>query len=200
MAEASVSSVAALPSLSQTSGPPGQQDYGNSSSNGMGSASHMPPPPLPPVVIPQITNPIPTALTSPFVAGGLMSPGSAAGSIRRAAPEPNKRALYVGGLDPRVSEDILRQIFETTGHVQNVKIIPDKNVGTASFPSLSSRFVAYLLCQGFCWQASSSGHFSRELFFSSSLFPKSSFQRVIFPTSCPSSEFGARLCASLRAH
>jgi RNA recognition motif-containing protein len=47
------------------------------------------------------------------------------------APEPNKRALYVGGLDPRVTEDVLRQIFETTGHVQNVKIIPDKNVSGA---------------------------------------------------------------------
>ena len=66
-----------------------------------------------------------------------MSPGSAGGSVRRAAPEPNKRALYVGGLDPRVTEDVLRQIFETTGHVQNVKIIPDKNVGT-----LSSNFLA----------------------------------------------------------
>jgi len=32
--------------------------------------------------------------------------------VRRAAPEPNKRALYVGGLDPRVTEDILKQIFE----------------------------------------------------------------------------------------
>ena len=59
------------------------------------------------------------------------SPGSG-GFVRRAAPEPNKRALYVGGLDPRVTEDILRQIFETTGHVQNVKIIPDKNMGAVS--------------------------------------------------------------------
>jgi hypothetical protein len=59
---------------------------------------------------------------------GLGSPMSAGGTIRRAAPEPNKRALYVGGLDPRVTEEVLRQIFETTGHVQNVKIIPDKNV------------------------------------------------------------------------
>lgn len=57
-----------------------------------------------------------------------MSPTSAGGFVRRAAPEPNKRALYVGGLDPRVTEEVLRQIFETTGHVQNVKIIPDKNV------------------------------------------------------------------------
>lgn len=60
---------------------------------------------------------------------GMMSPDGMGGFVRRAAPEPNKRALYVGGLDPRVTEDVLRQIFETTGHVQNVKIIPDKNVG-----------------------------------------------------------------------
>lgn len=70
-------------------------------------------------------------MTSPF-STGILSPTSAGGSVRRAAPEPNKRALYVGGLDPRVTEDVLRQIFETTGHVQNVKIIPDKNVGAVS--------------------------------------------------------------------
>lgn len=90
---------------------------------------HMPPPPLAPVIIPQNTNPIPTAISSPL-SGNPMSPTSGgAGYVpRRAAPEPNKRALYVGGLDPRVTEDVLRQIFETTGHVQSVKIIPDKNV------------------------------------------------------------------------
>lgn len=91
-------------------------------------SSHMPPPPLPPVIIPQNTNPIPTAITSPMSVSGVTSPTSAGGFVRRAAPEPNKRALYVGGLDPRVTEEILKQIFETTGHVQNVKIIPDKNV------------------------------------------------------------------------
>lgn len=85
----------------------------------------MPPPPL---HIPPNTNPIPTAVTSPMTGNNMTSPGSAGAFIRRAAPEPNKRALYVGGLDPRVTEDVLRQIFETTGHVQNVKIIPDKNV------------------------------------------------------------------------
>ncbi|KAJ9152118.1 Oligouridylate-binding protein 1 [Pleurostoma richardsiae] len=96
--------------------------------NGQSNAPHMAPPPL---HIPQNTNPIPTAITSPMTggdkSGGIMSPNSAGGFARRAAPEPNKRALYVGGLDPRVTEDVLRQIFETTGHVQNVKIIPDKN-------------------------------------------------------------------------
>lgn len=94
----------------------------------------MAPPALAPVIIPQNTNPIPTAISSPM-SGGVMSPTSAGGyTPRRAAPEPNKRALYVGGLDPRVTEDVLRQIFETTGHVQSVKIIPDK---TASSPTVS---------------------------------------------------------------
>jgi nucleolysin TIA-1/TIAR len=88
---------------------------------------HMPPPPLPPVVIPQNNNPIPTAMTSPM-SGDMLSPTSSGGFVRRAAPEPNKRALYVGGLDARVTEEVLKQIFETTGHVQSVKIIPDKNV------------------------------------------------------------------------
>jgi len=61
------------------------------------------------------------------MSGSIMSPTAGGGYVRRAAPEPNKRALYVGGLDPRVTEEVLRQIFETTGHVQSVKIIPDKN-------------------------------------------------------------------------
>lgn len=125
-----------LPPPPQTSaGAPG---YENSGQNGQGNSTHMPPPPLPPVIIPQNTNPIPTAIGSPMSGGengGILSPDSQGGFVRRAAPEPNKRALYVGGLDPRVTEDVLRQIFETTGHVQNVKIIPDKNVGAVSIKS-----------------------------------------------------------------
>lgn len=124
-----------LPPPPQTfAGAPGQQHYDSNTTNGQVNPAHMPPPPLPPVVIPQNTNPIPTAMTSPGGnSSGMMSPSSGSGSfVRRAAPEPNKRALYVGGLDPRVTEDVLRQIFETAGHVQNVKIIPDKNMGAVS--------------------------------------------------------------------
>lgn len=95
--------------------------------NGQG-ATHMPPPPIPPLSIPQNTNPIPTAMGSPMNGQKMMSPSSAGGFVRRAAPEPNKRAVYVGGLDNRVTEEMLRQIFETAGHVLSVKIIPDKNV------------------------------------------------------------------------
>jgi nucleolysin TIA-1/TIAR len=118
-----------LPPPQSSAGAPGYENGQN--------GQHMPPPTLPPVIIPQNTNPIPTAITSPMGEnGGMMSPDSQGGFARRAAPEPNKRALYVGGLDPRVTEDVLRQIFETTGHVQNVKIIPDKNVGAVSIISI----------------------------------------------------------------
>ena len=122
------------PPPSSTAAAPGQQPYDSVSINGQMNP-HMPPPPLPPVVIPQNNNPIPTAMTSPM-SGDILSPTSSGGFVRRAAPEPNKRALYVGGLDPRVTEEVLKQIFETTGHVQSVKIIPDK---TVSFGSLRAR-------------------------------------------------------------
>ena len=85
-----------------------------------GTATVMPPPSLPPLNTNQPNS------------GNVQSPMSAGGTVRRAAPEPNKRALYVGGLDPRVTEDVLRQIFETAGAVQNVKVIPDKNVSPPS--------------------------------------------------------------------
>lgn len=134
---APASSAASLPPPQTAANAPGQQQFGGdgtnatSQNNGQGNSSHMPPQSLPPVIIPQNTNPIPTAITSPMGAGsGVMSPnsgGGAGGFVRRSAPEPNKRALYVGGLEPRVTDDVLRQIFETVGHVQSVKIIPDKN-------------------------------------------------------------------------
>ncbi len=135
------SSTMSIPPPQTYAGAPGQQQYDSNTTNGQGNPAHMPPPPLPPVVIPQNTNPIPTAVASPNSdpSSGLLgqSPNSAS-FIRRAAPEPNKRALYVGGLEPRVTEDILRQIFETTGHVHNVKIIPDKTMGAVCIPFFSS--------------------------------------------------------------
>jgi len=86
----------------------------------------MPPPPL---SIPQNTNPIPTAVTSPMNNGHRMNnPPSAGGMVRRAAPELNKRNLYVGGLDQSINEQVLKQIFETAGHVVSVKVIPEKGV------------------------------------------------------------------------
>lgn len=108
------------PSMGAMSGQP----QGFENGNGQGLSQQ---PPLG-LNIPQNNNPLPMDMSDANGLDGLGSPMSAGGTIRRAAPEPNKRALYVGGLDPRVTEEVLRQIFETTGHVQNVKIIPDKNV------------------------------------------------------------------------
>ncbi|KAJ3358144.1 hypothetical protein GGF32_000716 [Allomyces javanicus] len=44
-------------------------------------------------------------------------------------PPPNEdhKSLYVGNLDPRVTEMMLADIFRTMGEVVHVKIIPDKN-------------------------------------------------------------------------
>ena len=106
MAENTTATDSFLPQPPTTGMPPGQP-------GGFENGSRTMPPPLS----------IPQSLDA-----SLGSPTS--GGVRRAAPEPNKRALYVGGLDPRVTEDVLKQIFETTGHVQSVKIIPDKNVST----------------------------------------------------------------------
>lgn len=131
MADLTSSAPSSLPPPPTTGAAPGQ-DYQN------GTQQHMPPPPVPPLNIPQNNNPLPQ-MGTPMGSSGMMSPMSAGGSIRRAAPEPNKRALYVGGLDPRVTEDVLKQIFETTGHVQNVKIIPDKNVSASVSYSRSAR-------------------------------------------------------------
>ncbi|KAK8041838.1 hypothetical protein PG993_006361 [Apiospora rasikravindrae] len=90
--------------------------------NGSSAAASLPPPPQPNAGAPGFENGQNGQGNNPH-----MPPPPGGPFPRRAAPEPNKRALYVGGLDPRVTEDVLRQIFETTGHVQGVKIIPDKN-------------------------------------------------------------------------
>lgn len=133
-----------LPPPPGTAGAPGYE--GPPGANGHTHNAHMPPPPIPPTLsIPQNNNPIPTAMS-----GGSMSPASGRGYVTRAAPEPNKRALYVGGLDPRVTEDVLKQIFETTGHVQSVKIVPDKNV-SKDLAIFAEQQVNYaLLCKAVC--------------------------------------------------
>ena len=126
-----------LPPQPQPGMAPGQQQaYAN--------GPQMPPP----LSIPQNAGQAPAAMGSPMGGNGMGSPSSA--GPRRAAPEPNKRALYVGGLDPRVTEDVLKQIFETTGHVQNVKIIPDKNVRPESPVSQTSHYSESSLCEQTC--------------------------------------------------
>lgn len=62
--------------------------------------------------------------------GSNMSPAPSSNgfSSRRFAPEPNKRALYVGGLDANVTKESLQEIFEDAiGGVQSVRIVTDGN-------------------------------------------------------------------------
>lgn len=109
-----------------TQGAPGTEPRNGALSTGPPGTA-MPPPSLPPLN----TSSAPGTQLPAKPANGAAddeTPATAGGTIRRAAPEPNKRALYVGGLDQRVTEDVLKQIFETSGHVQSVKVIPDKNV------------------------------------------------------------------------
>ncbi|KAJ1921956.1 E3 ubiquitin-protein ligase pub1 [Mycoemilia scoparia] len=44
------------------------------------------------------------------------------------AEDPNCKSLYVGNLDPRVTEQMLFEIFATVASVLSVKIIPDKHL------------------------------------------------------------------------
>lgn len=154
----------------------------------------------PPLNIPQSTieaNAMTDAMNNN--GNGLNSPGSAGGP-RRAAPEPNKRALYVGGLDPRVTEEVLKQIFETTGHVQSVKIIPDKNVSsnyTAAFLSTSvcGRSSDYCLCRHFqqSWLPGLHAHACACIMRSHVLFVPSAFSALV---TLPVSIFANTLCCT----
>ena len=59
--------------------------------------------------------------------------------------DPNCRSLYVGNLDPRVTDEMLRDIFSTVATVISVKIIPDKHVG-CSFMDMAVMFIDKKFC------------------------------------------------------
>ncbi|KAJ1941224.1 hypothetical protein EC988_006820, partial [Linderina pennispora] len=51
---------------------------------------------------------------------------AAAAASGKSADDPNAKSLYVGNLDPRVTEQVLFEIFSAACPVVAVKIIPDK--------------------------------------------------------------------------
>lgn len=57
--------------------------------------------------------------------------GVPVGLTEKPEDELKQRALYVGNLDARVNEELLKDIFATAGGVVNVKIVPDRNVNFA---------------------------------------------------------------------
>ncbi|KAK8507341.1 hypothetical protein V6N12_072608 [Hibiscus sabdariffa] len=62
--------------------------------------------------------------------------------------DPNNTTIFVGGLDPSVSEDQLKQIFSQLGEVVHVKIPANKNCGFVQYANRSSAEQALSVLNG----------------------------------------------------
>ena len=62
-------------------------------------------------------------------------------SVSHLSGDQRRAHLYVGNLSPRVTEYMLTEIFAVAGHVQHVKIIPDRNY---QHGGLNYGFVEYM--------------------------------------------------------
>ncbi|XP_047062617.1 RNA-binding protein L-like isoform X1 [Lolium rigidum] len=61
---------------------------------------------------------------------------------------PNYLPIFVGGLDPNVSEDVLKQVFAPYGEVVHVKIPIGKRCGFVQFANRPSAEQALQMLQG----------------------------------------------------
>ncbi|XP_022753140.1 polyadenylate-binding protein RBP45C-like isoform X1 [Durio zibethinus] len=62
--------------------------------------------------------------------------------------DPNNTTIFVGGLDPSVSEDQLKQIFSQLGEVVHVKIPANKNCGFVQYANRTSAEQALSVLNG----------------------------------------------------
>ncbi|GJN09438.1 hypothetical protein PR202_ga27444 [Eleusine coracana subsp. coracana] len=62
--------------------------------------------------------------------------------------DPNNTTIFVGGLDPNVTEDILKQVFTPYGEVVHVKIPVGKRCGFVQYANRSSAEEALVILQG----------------------------------------------------
>ncbi|KAI4366153.1 hypothetical protein MLD38_022068 [Melastoma candidum] len=62
--------------------------------------------------------------------------------------DPNNTTIFVGGLDPSVSDDHLRQVFGQFGELHHVKIPPGKRCGFVQFASRACAEQALLMLNG----------------------------------------------------
>jgi RNA recognition motif-containing protein len=62
--------------------------------------------------------------------------------------DPNNTTIFVGGLDPNVTEDVLKQVFAPYGEVVHVKIPVGKRCGFVQFATRPSAEQALQLLQG----------------------------------------------------
>jgi len=62
--------------------------------------------------------------------------------------DPNNTTIFVGGLDPNVTEDMLKQVFIPHGEVVHVKIPVGKRCGFVQYANRSSAEEALVILQG----------------------------------------------------
>lgn len=62
--------------------------------------------------------------------------------------DPNNTTIFVGGLDPNVSEDLMRQVFSPYGELVHVKIVAAKRCGFVQFSNRPSAEHALSSLQG----------------------------------------------------
>ncbi|XP_020583262.1 polyadenylate-binding protein RBP45-like [Phalaenopsis equestris] len=62
--------------------------------------------------------------------------------------DPNNTTIFVGGLDPNATEDMLRQVFSPYGELAHVKIPVGKRCGFVQFVSRACSEEALLMLQG----------------------------------------------------
>ncbi|XP_020593973.1 polyadenylate-binding protein RBP45-like [Phalaenopsis equestris] len=69
-------------------------------------------------------------------------------NVQASESDPNNTTIFVGGLDPNVSEDMLRQVFSPYGELDHVKIPIGKRCGFVQFISRACAEEALLMLQG----------------------------------------------------
>ncbi|CAH9075969.1 unnamed protein product [Cuscuta europaea] len=62
--------------------------------------------------------------------------------------DPNNTTIFVGGLDPNVTEDLLRQVFSQYGELVHIKIVAGKRCGFVQFATRASAEQAQSSLQG----------------------------------------------------
>jgi hypothetical protein len=75
----------------------------------------------------------PTSPSSASAYAAASTSGSIASAVVDGSTDPNNTTVFVGGLDPWVTEDLLRDAFSCFGDLVYVKIPPGKNCGFVQF-------------------------------------------------------------------
>ncbi|PPD86990.1 hypothetical protein GOBAR_DD16063 [Gossypium barbadense] len=90
-------------------------------------------------------------LVDSFILILMISPGDATYQNAQGNPgenDPSNTTIFVGGLDPSVSEDQLKQIFSQLGEVVHVKIPANKNCGFVQYANRASAEQALSVLNG----------------------------------------------------